>query len=55
MKIQQGYGGGWYLVFDSEWDAEDYNTWMLEMVGETFRYCCFGGFMNALELPSTSI
>lgn len=50
MKVETGYEGDTYLVFNSEEEADDYRLWLEEQVDMYFRFACFGGFYNALEL-----
>lgn len=50
MKIECGFRGALYLVFDSEQDAEEYNSWLSSEFGVCYLFASFGGLFNAICL-----
>lgn len=51
MKVEKGFDGGLFLVFNSECEADDYSDWLFSVTGCRLSGACFGGYFNALELP----
>lgn len=51
MNVRIGTCGNAFLVFRNEEDASEYADFLESEFGIVLPFACFGGYMNALELP----
>lgn len=49
MKVEKGYNGKSYIVFDNNIEAEKWEWFYCDTLG--YRIACFGGYDNAYEIP----